>query len=202
MFLSRACNNAKLVHRQFCKLPRPSSAQVHPSQTWKHLLAAPFCAPPPSRWELLLHLSLFNEFFSLAKHARPSKRHPAIEVAPIRLVMGLIEWTLTTLGFREDVNESRREASTLFSHPLLLSQGDQGNQELLVGLEGPTWFTTGKIRHLLGSSNDFVGENTVEEMNGVPIGLWKSWSTSWMNGKTVLDRKGGRGSSSVGIINY
>lgn len=69
---------------------------------------------------------------------RPTHVHPAIEVAPIRLVMGLIEWTLTTLGFREDVNESRREASTLFWRLLLLNQGDQGNQELLVGLEGPT----------------------------------------------------------------
>lgn len=141
MFLSRACNNAKLVHRQFCKLPRPSSAQVHPSQTWKHLLAAPFCAPPPSRWELLLHLSLFNEFFSLAKHARPSRRptdvHPAIEVAPIRLVMGLIEWTLTTLGFREDVNESRREASTLFSRLLLLNQGTKEIRNCWLVWRGP-----------------------------------------------------------------
>lgn len=56
MFLSRACNNAKLVHRSAAVPQNVPSIIICPSlqyamPVWKRLLAAPFCArPPPPRY--------------------------------------------------------------------------------------------------------------------------------------------------------
>lgn len=55
MFLSRACNNAKLVHRSAAVSQNVPSIIICPSlqyvPVWKRLLAAPFCTrPPPPRY--------------------------------------------------------------------------------------------------------------------------------------------------------
>lgn len=121
MFLSAACNNAKLV--LFRALQNLPSIIICPS-LWtrkrRRCLGGPFFCSPTSitviRWELLLRLSLFNDFFFLAKHMerRCDANYP--DLPRNGHLAG--HWPTTSRFFERelDVNEFRRTTPQYSAH--------------------------------------------------------------------------------------